>query len=270
MKTGTPKGTPKGVVQRSRVNRPRSELRDLLLNAGLEILLEEGLGNGAEHVTFKKVFERVQSQQGIRVTNASVIGRIWENQSEFQVSVLHAAPQDLDQQEVVKTLDAVSAVLTSADLSTPKGRLATLQEVTRIASKRNAELMTGSSTWAIWIGMWAIAVSGKEDASNKRLREIVLASYEQTISSFSMLYEWIFSSLGIRIQEPFTMHHLTTAIGGLAEGIAMQEVIGIPGTKRVRLPSGQDGSAQDWTLLGVGIAALLDRMTELDPDWKAL
>ena len=52
------------------------------------MLREEGLGTGAEALTFKRVFDRVEEDTGVRLTNASVIRRVWENQAEFQVDVL--------------------------------------------------------------------------------------------------------------------------------------------------------------------------------------
>ena len=67
--------------------RSRKELRRLLVEAGTELLLEEGLGTGAEHLTFKRVFERLESTTGVRVTNASVIGRIWDSQDDFQTGI---------------------------------------------------------------------------------------------------------------------------------------------------------------------------------------
>ena len=54
-------------------NRPRLSrggLRELLVEKGGSILREDGLGTGAETLTFKKVFDRVE-EPGIRLTNAS-------------------------------------------------------------------------------------------------------------------------------------------------------------------------------------------------------
>ena len=56
--------------------RTRDELHQLVLHAGNELLLEEGLGTGDEHLTSKQDFERLEATSGVRVTNASVIGRI--------------------------------------------------------------------------------------------------------------------------------------------------------------------------------------------------
>ena len=49
-----------------------------------------GAGAGGEALTFRRVRERVEDDTGIRVTNASLIGRIRENQVAFQTDVLAA------------------------------------------------------------------------------------------------------------------------------------------------------------------------------------
>ena len=61
--------------QRTR-RQTREELRSTLLEAGRQILLEEGLESGSRNLTFKRVFDRVERTTGTRLTNASVIKRI--------------------------------------------------------------------------------------------------------------------------------------------------------------------------------------------------
>ena len=86
-----------------KVRRSREELRDLILDAGRDVLLSEGLGSGAEHLTFKRVLAHVEATQGIRVTNASVIRRIWDNQNEFQLEVIRSIVNAQGDAEVAAT-----------------------------------------------------------------------------------------------------------------------------------------------------------------------
>ena len=67
-----------------RSRRSREELREIVLEAGRDVLLSEGLGTGAEHLSFKRVLSHVERTRGIRVTNASVIGRIWVDMADYQ------------------------------------------------------------------------------------------------------------------------------------------------------------------------------------------
>ena len=71
----------------------RDELRELILATGQSMLEEEGLSSGAAALTFKRVFARVEEDTGIRLTNASVIRRVWDSQSEFQPMCWPRSPE---------------------------------------------------------------------------------------------------------------------------------------------------------------------------------
>src|ERR1700722_8798350 len=95
----------------------REELKALLLSTGMDILCEQGLGTGAEALTFKRVFDRIEQQTGTRLTNASIIRRVWDNQADYQADVLAAVAADNADFEWERTFAAVAEVLEAADLS---------------------------------------------------------------------------------------------------------------------------------------------------------
>ena len=101
----------------------RADLRELLLRAGIELLLEEGMRCGLDHVTFPKVFERVEQETGRRVTRASVYDRLWSNQEEFQWEVLAELIKGAGSVDL-RTQRRVRRILKSADRATEAGRLA--------------------------------------------------------------------------------------------------------------------------------------------------
>ena len=76
------------------IRHSKDEIRALMMTAGTELLEEEGLGIGAVDLTFKRVFDRVLATSGVRLTNGSVIRRVWENQAEFQDDVLAAIARE--------------------------------------------------------------------------------------------------------------------------------------------------------------------------------
>ncbi len=105
-----------------RQRRTRAELRELLIEIGKSILRDEGFGTGAEALTFKKVFDRLEDETGIRITNASVIGRAWHNQAEFQADVLMAIASAENENEFDLTVGSIGPVLANVDLTTPESR----------------------------------------------------------------------------------------------------------------------------------------------------
>ncbi len=97
--------------------RTREELRRLLLEAGAHVLLEEGLGTGAEHLTFKRVYDKLEVTAGVRITNASVIGRIWDSQADFQDDLLCTFARESGSSAIDETLAAGASALNGCDRS---------------------------------------------------------------------------------------------------------------------------------------------------------
>src|ERR1700683_1413363 len=137
----------------------REELRATLLAAGQEILHEEGLETGSSNLTFKRVFERVEEQSGLRLTNASVIRRVWENQADFQADVLAAIAYDEGRPEIDLTTSAVVALFEGVALSTPESRARTLSEMCRLGGEASSEAIASSSNWSLWISVVAMATT---------------------------------------------------------------------------------------------------------------
>ena len=156
----------------------REQLRRLLLEKGRAILREEGLGTGAEALTFKRVFDRVDEDTGIRLTNGSVIRRVWENQAEFQVDVLVTIALGDYDDEVDSALDYMRPVMSSVDRSSPASRAGAMREICRLGGAANADALRRSSTLPSWIGVWALAASGESLDYRKKIEEALLAGYE--------------------------------------------------------------------------------------------
>ena len=70
-------------------------------------MLEEGLGTVADSLNFKRAFDRVEAETGVRLTNASVIGRLWENQADYQTDVLVELASDTSRSNVSDVAELV-------------------------------------------------------------------------------------------------------------------------------------------------------------------
>jgi hypothetical protein len=67
--------------------RTPDEIRDILITAGVEIVLSSGLSQMGESLTFKEVYGYLATK-GVRLTNGSVIGRVFDSQDQFHHQVL--------------------------------------------------------------------------------------------------------------------------------------------------------------------------------------
>ena len=247
--------------------RTRAELRELLIDAGREVLRQDGLGTGAEQLTFKRVFERVAATTGVRVTNASVIGRIWLNQAEFQSAVLASVvTEELFGQEQ-SVLAAIAPFVATVDRSTPEARRAALREIMRLGGEANLTVGTASRAWATVIGVWALASgargSGASDGIYEAMRAGHAAVEERSVAATGAMMGF----LGLRIRPPFDIRQFSAACTALVEGSALRDRAE-GGHRGIVLPSGPDGADREWTLLGGGMDALADQFFELDPDWS--
>ena len=256
----------RSVAAGRRPRRSKEDLRSLLLEAAQAILREEGLGVGTDALTFKRVFDRVEKDTGLRLTNASVIRRIWENQAEYHTDVLVDIAADDGREDVDRTIDALGPVLGSIDLSTPTGRFAAMSEMCRVGGAANIRALRESHNWSLWIGVWALATAGESTDQKERIQSALLEGYESVTELYEETYLALLGLLGLRIRPPLTIRHFTVAVGALAEGCTLRDRVDVD-TEDIVLSTGPDGAYQEWTVFGIGLEALARRFLELDPGW---
>jgi hypothetical protein len=243
----------------------RSELRATLLEAGREILYEEGLETGSSNLTFKRVFERVEKKTGLRLTNASVIPRVWENQTDYQADVLVAIAQDEGRPEIDSTVQAIAALFDDLDLSTVESRARALRDVCRLGGAASSAAIAGSTNWSLWISVVAMATATTLPDQRRRIQPALLESYESVTKFWEGTYTGLMEILGLRIRQPWTMRQFTIAVTAYSEGCSLRQRIDghIEGIIR---PTGANGEDQEWTLFAVGLEALVHQFFEPHSD----
>lgn len=241
--------------------RSPQEIASLLIEAGRDIVLSEGLGRGIENLSFKRALDRLKSTRNITLAHASIIGRAFEDQEDFQKAVLASLVEVIG----VAELDEVSAeildVLHTADRSTPEGRIRANDELVRRGAMANEKVLAESSLWPIWLGVVAAEIGRNDDEMLLRLKKVLA----QDTDNFTALYQQIIDFLGFQVRDPFTLEQLTLSIGSLAEGAVIRRTIISEHYERCTIFL-IDG--QPWSLLGVAIKGISDMMLELIPDWS--
>lgn len=254
--------------RRSRPRLARAELRSMLLEAALEILREEGLRTGSVNITFKRVCDRVQLQTGIRVTNGSVIKRIWENQAEFQADVLVAVASDRSRPELGLIFNALEPLLDEAVLSNPESRARLVQQVCRVGGEANAVATAESPNYPLWMHVVATAIT----TSDVQQRERILLPLSEGYTSFTKLWEESFAALaallGLRIRPEADMSQFVMVLTALDQGFALRHRINGK-IEYVTRPTGPNGENEDWTLFALGLEALVHHFFEPDPRYES-
>jgi hypothetical protein len=260
---------PEVTSSRRQPKQTREELKALLLATGMDILCEQGLGTGAEALTFKRVFDRIEQQTGTRLTNASIIRRVWENQADYQADVLAAVASDNADFEWDRTFAAVSEVLGSVDLSCPETRWQGVVELCRVAGAANVAALRESPIWPTWIGVWALAASGEPHEYRPRIESALVGAYSAHALRFEEAYAGLAAYFGLNLQEPLTVRQFAIASESLAEGSALRHHVSAPDMEGILRPTGPGGELQPWTLFGVGLESLVRQFFALDPDFVA-
>ncbi len=255
-----------------RPKQSREELRSLLVQTGRLLVIEEGLGVGVESLTFKKVFDRVEAETGVRLSNASVIRRVWQNQADYQADVLATIAATDGLGEFDETIQALGPLIDHLDVSTPEARRRSLREVCRVGGAANIIRLLESPNWSTWVAVWTMATAPNLEGEDqityqRRIRDGLLLGYEGFTSLWEGAYVALAELLGMRVRAPLTIRQLTVAVGALAEGCSLRQHVD-PQLEGIVLPTGVNGENQEWTLFGIGLEAILLHFFEPDPDWS--
>jgi hypothetical protein len=242
-------------------------LRALFIDAGRAIVREDGLGTGGEMLTLKRAREWVEADAGIHVTNASIIGRVWESQAEFATDVLVTIAADYSSAEIEDTLRAVAPILTDVDGSSEESRRSALRELCRVGSAAQIEALRRSQDFSQWIAVWALAAVGATSENRRRIESALQRSYLSVTEHLDGIYQLILDLLGYRLRPGLTIRQFTISAEALTEGILLRERINAGHFEGIKRPTGTRGEEQEWTLLGVTVDALTEAFFELDPDW---
>ena len=176
--------------------RSRDELRELLLSAGMAVLEEDGLRTGAD-LTFKRVLARVEADTGIRVTNASIIRRVWADQAEFQSDLMAEVVADVNEAGQLEAAhELLGPLMDSFDVSTPVARWWALLEVARLAGEVAIDSRVGTRNWELWVGVWVVTVTNPATKGDSRLRNALARGLAETGEAWDQLFTTVMRALG--------------------------------------------------------------------------
>jgi hypothetical protein len=240
-------------------------LRTTLIEEGREILLTEGLEAGSSNLTFKRVFDRVEAKSGSRITNASVIKRIWENQADFQADVLVTIARD-EARRAEMTGQRVVAMLQDFDMTSAESRWRALREVCRVEGNASSTAIDDSTNWQLWIGVISMTTTTRAPELQSRIKAAIADEYQSVTRFWSKNFLALANLLGFRIREPWSMDHFSTAAIAYAEGCALRQ-LACRGVEMVTRRTGSDGGDQEWSPYATGMEAFVNLYLEPDPDF---
>ena len=246
----------------------REETRALFLEAGRALLKEHGLGAGGDVLTLKHARDRVEADYGVRFVNASLIGRLWKDQHDYQTDVLATIAADDSITEIEASLDEVASLLANLDVRTEVARRRSLQEMCRVVSAVHLDTLRSSDDWALWIGILASSAVGTDPPRRARVDAALRTSYEDVTRQMEAIYTSLLEFIGYRVRPGLTVRQFAIAAAALTEGCVLRDRVDPEGMSGIVRPTGRSGEDQEWTLFGLALFGLAEQFFELNTDWE--
>lgn len=221
------------------MRRSLAETKELLLATGLRALHERGLFVAVTHIRLSDVARAADLTTGAAY-------RVWENQEEFHRDLAVAAVRHRNEE----TIAATTARITDAVLAG-----APLAEVLRIGAEAHLYLNRPDDPFLITLSLRTLssAVAEVGDASRER--------HAESMAAFEGLYAQMLEQYRRRMRPPLEIDALSHALAAVTEGFAIQAMSGLE-HRRYELEDVPDGVGRDWTLVGLAVEGIVERLTE--------
>ena len=247
----------------------REVLMHAMTDAGAKVLCDIGLGHGAEHLTYARVFERLQADTGISVARAQVHGRIWDSQLDFQNDVLvQVVTQDFTE-HLAAFQKKIAPKLAAIDLTGDvEDRRANVHRLVREYAHVRELQMTDSVQGQLWSGVARLHVL--RDDRPESVEHAIAQGYRDRTKLWAGFFAGLAATfranvrtgLGLGLQDACTV--MSKIAMGLAEGVAKQKTL-IPGAlEHIELPTGPNGETENWSGLSLGVMSLVEFFLEFD------
>ena len=231
------------------VRRTAEDTRRLILEAGLQMLLERGATAGVQHIRLQEVLRSVGLTTGAAY-------RIWTDQTDFHRDLavemvgLRFAPP------VTSASVAIQQVLESGGSLDDVARVAALDFVT-YASKFHLEPESRDSH--AFITALALRTAA---GSWPELRVASAERHRGSIEAFADFYGALLQRYGRRVRSPLTIVDFTEAMAALGEGFAIRSAQGLD-HPMYDIAEGAEVPGGSWTLFGLSILGMIEAFTVL-------
>lgn len=248
-----------------------SLLRDLIVESSLELLDRDGLGLGVDAITYSRVFDAIEKEDGIRVTRGSVHGRLWNSHDDYRNEVLvavasHSSPHG-GARTIHESIVEILGMVDELDLD-QRGRV---QAFCRIAGKALFKGYLESPQFRRFQAVKGVARGVPGGTATSLLQTMVSEMADGNQQARIEAFGLVFKALGLRARADLGLDD-DRAVGiylvlvqTLVTGAHLDHHAGFTAmTSEVEtdLPSSRDWP---WTYFGFGFMAGLELLFEPDP-----
>ncbi len=230
-----------------------------MLEAGVEVLLRDGISLGASTFRYADAFELLQQEHGIKVTRGSVHERIWSSQEAWQLDVLAAS---IDQNEAGRRAvvnEAVTARLRELPTDTVAQRLNALAETCRVGSLTFLDVVEDKPSYRLFpvvVAAWKASANNlpEFDQLGRVLTEVqqgTRANVEANLAELLGVLQFeVNPTRGLGLECAVRAHAINAT--ALAYSHTIRSLLDPVLTQRIqaRCP---DGEYRPWNHLGLGV-----------------
>lgn len=249
--------------------RSRAELRELIVEAGLEVLETMPATLGFEELTYAIVFRHVAETRGEKVFRSSVHERIWANQREFQLEVVAAAARRPTEATYESFASTAKNFLETVDLSTPARQRFATRETIRLGQNANWRTTYVDDRYDLFRKIRQTASTLDPDDPELEAVSAALNEEQATrVKLFSGLINFGMQRIGLRVRpeyrsmQPSAIERIAEGSAAIIAGLAFDMV----SDKLMQLPTGPNGELLEWYPASFGVWSYLSTMLELDDD----
>ena len=250
------------------LRRSRSELKQVILDAAVEVFLRGGLNLRADSLTYVAVFAHLEKTSGLVVHRSSVHPRFWTSNEEFRLEVLarsvvaHPGPDGLESFETPPPLTRNNDELTPPWRQTAHDRI-------RTAADSFAGMASSSRGYRRLLEAKAVLVDREGSAATTLLRAAVYQGDRERIDRNKALVRRNLLDLGfvvrpeVGLSEPEAIDLFVALVMTSNAGLAFNELAGMTSTSRSHRLARTDGSGYDaWRLSGIAMRSYFDQLYE--------
>lgn len=244
------------------------EARDRLIAAGEALVAETGLTVGLDHLRFEEVIAR----SGVPRSTAY---RTWPSKDDYYVELMchlagpsWAGTAAFDEATIAVATEVIMGRIHK--FHDPAERRAAVLEACRRGAEQNFKTLCSSPDWRTYVALNGAAMSMVEGTTRDRLVKALQDAEGGFVARMQGFYERMCSIVGVRMRPEYNGDFGKLAAVGAAvvEGLGLRnflnpEIL----AERYERTKFSDEGITDWSLPAIGFTAILDALTEPDPDW---
>jgi hypothetical protein len=251
--------------------RTRAELRELVVAAGVEILLASSLDLRPESLGYTSVFDHVERTRGMKIYRASIHRKIWTCHDQYWLDVLSRALETgaAPDASTVAELDAAS----QQPVSDPDERIAAAMDLIGALAATDTSSSLASPEFLRRQSIKAALTVEPEAEPFASLRRVVHATGGKRIEQLQDVIRRLILPLGFEVRPERgidtdeALRVLATLYLTASAGAVFDQASGVePRTKTYTIQLPGRPEPEQWAAISIGCWAVFNYLFRLSPD----